>query len=498
MNRKLKGSLTVFIALIMAAVMTLIFTMAECIRAYELQDFSSEFTDMAVESAFSEYNPYLWTNYKILAVDLGYGTDLIGPSIMEQKTTDYCRYNANMEYGSNYARLIPVGCIAKEYTLLTDGYGQGVVYQGIKAAKDNMASQVIDGIQGNINGINGIEKVSVEKEAENGKNTLDNAKRELAEAKERAANDDDPNTNPGDYPEPEEVEDNPLDAFGVMKEAFSKGILSTVVNVEGISDKQFDLNTFPSHRSLNKGTKAIEAGNGISDKALFIDYLLTNYSYYGTDKSHAGMKYEIEYLISGKGTDAQALAAVVEELLLIREAANYTTILHSDSMRNQAKSIAAIIAGFTMNEGIVDLVAVAIMAAWAYVESTLDVRLLLAGGHIPLQKSESQWTSDVWHLSACLDVNTKAKECEGTIGYKEYLMGFLALKSNNTLGMRACDVMEYALHSLDDYKNVKCDNMVFAATIEMEYSADEMFLSLFSNETAFTGYTISKEKNISY
>ena len=59
MNRKLKGSLTVFIALIMAAVMTLIFTMAECIRAYELQDFSSEFTDMAVESAFSEYNPYL-------------------------------------------------------------------------------------------------------------------------------------------------------------------------------------------------------------------------------------------------------------------------------------------------------------------------------------------------------------------------------------------------------------------------------------------------------
>ena len=85
MQKKLKGSLTVFFALILVSVMTLVFTMSECIRLYELHDISQEYTDMATESAFSEYNPYLWETYKILALDLGYGTETDGSSILEQK-----------------------------------------------------------------------------------------------------------------------------------------------------------------------------------------------------------------------------------------------------------------------------------------------------------------------------------------------------------------------------------------------------------------------------
>ena len=77
--------MTVFLSLILVSVMTLLFTMSECIRLYALHDNASEFTDMALESAFSEYNPYLWANYKILAIDLGYGSDVTGPTIFQQK-----------------------------------------------------------------------------------------------------------------------------------------------------------------------------------------------------------------------------------------------------------------------------------------------------------------------------------------------------------------------------------------------------------------------------
>ena len=73
--------------------MTLLFTMSECIRFVSIDSMAQEYTDMAVESAFSEYNPYLWTNYKILAIDLGYGTDNLGPGILETKTADYCQVN---------------------------------------------------------------------------------------------------------------------------------------------------------------------------------------------------------------------------------------------------------------------------------------------------------------------------------------------------------------------------------------------------------------------
>lgn len=493
-----KGSLTVFFALVMVSVMTLIFTMGECIRIYELQDFSQEYTDMAVESGFSEYNPYLWTNYRILALDLGYGSGNVGPDTLEQKILEYCTYNANMEYGSNYARLIPESCSATNYSLLTDSNGAGVVMLGVKAAKDGLAEQIINGVQGTANNINGVEKVSVEEQASGGKSALEDEKAKQREKKQIAAADDNPDTNPSDYPDPGEVEDDPLDAFNVMKESIQKGFLSTVTNAESLSDIQIDLKSMPSHRTLNSGNMEITNGNLIVDKALFIDYLMTSYSYFSKDLKHDGMKYEVEYLIAGKDSDVQSLATVLEEIMLIREAANFSTILNNASMVAQAQAIAEILAGFTMNPAIIEAVKYAIMAAWAYIESTLDVRLLISGGKVPLVKTLDQWTSDVWHLSSFLDVNCKAKASETGISYKDYLIGFLTLNSNNTLAMRACDVMENALNATDDYKNVKVDNMAFAADVTITYSAEEMFMSLLDSSNSIGEYSLSKHKYISY
>lgn len=493
-----KGSLSVFFAMVMVAVMTLIFTMSECIRVFEFHNLSQEYTDMAVESAFSEYNPYLWTNYRILAVDLGYGTDTIGPSILERKTMDYCSYNSNISEGKNYARLTPDSCRADKYTLLTDGQGQGVVRLGVKAAEDGLAQQIIDGVQGKSDSINGVEIVAVEELADSGDQALTQAKAELEEKKRIAAEDDNPDTNPSDYPEPGHVEDDPLDAFKAIRESFSKGVVSQVVSKDGLSEASIDEDTMPSHRSLHSGNQEIESGNAIVDKALFIDYLMTNYSYYGYDLKHDGLKYEVEYLISGKESDVESLARVVEELMVIREAANYTTIVNNSSLSSQAGAIAEILAGFTMNTAIIEAVKYAIIGAWAYIESILDIRLLLSGGKIPVVKNIDQWTSDVWHLSSVFDINTKAKACENGMSYKDYLIGFLTLHANTTLAMRACDVMENALNSTEDYRSVKVDNMVIAADISINYSGSEMFLSLLSAPSNETGYSFKKNKLIAY
>jgi len=360
--------------MIIASVMTLIFTMAECIRLYELHDFGQEFTDIAVESAFSEYNPYLWKNYRILAVDMGYGTDNLGPSIMEQKTMDYCSVNANVDSGNNFARLKPDNCNVDKYSVLTDSNCQGVVMLGVKAAKDGMAQQIIDGIQGNVDIIHSVEKVNVEQIIEDGDKALTEEIEALEEKKAAALNDDDPNTNPEDYPEPGQVQDNPIDAYRFVKEGLSKGVLSQVTATENLSDKYMDLSEMPSCRNLQEGSRSIESGNSITDKALFIDYLMTNYSYYGNSLKHDGMQYEVEYLIAGDESDVEALGAVVTDLLLARETANYFTICNNNSLSSQADAIARILAGFTMNEGIIQAVKYAIMGAWAYIESLLDVR----------------------------------------------------------------------------------------------------------------------------
>ena len=63
--------------------------------------------------------------------------------------------------------------------------------------------------------------------------------------------------------------------------------------------------------------------------------------------------------------------------------------------------------------------------------------------------------------------------------------------------MRACDVMETALNSTEDYKNTKMDNLMFYADVTMDYSADEMFLSLLDGGKT-QGYTITKQSQMSY
>ncbi len=478
--------------------MTLLFTMSECIRFVSIDSMAQEYTDMAVESAFSEYNPYLWTNYKILAIDLGYGTDNLGPGILETKTADYCQVNSNIDQGNNYARLMVNGCEASSYGLLTDGNGQVVVALGAKTAGYGIPSQLIDAYQANVDEINGIEKVPVEDNAKSSKNQLDGARAANAEAKRRAAEDDDPDTDPEDIPSPGSVEDDPFDAFNTIREAFSKGILVTVISEDSMSDYEINTDQLPSHRSLNTGSMEITESNGLVDKALFIDYLLANYSCYTNNLKHDGMQYELEYLIVGNKSDVQNLASVVEQILLIREAANYMTILRTPSLENQADAIAHILAGFTLNEGIIQAVKYGIIAAWAYAESTMDVRTLLSGGKIPIMKNLDQWSSDVYHLSTIADVNTKAKESDTGIGYKEYLMAFLAIRSESTLGMRALDVMENALGHTEDYKSVKMDNMLYAADMTLSFTSEEMFLSMFNQAENTKGYFISKKKYLSY
>lgn len=478
--------------------MTLLFTMSECIRFVSIDSMAQEYTDMAVESAFSEYNPYLWTNYKILAIDLGYGTDNLGPGIFETKTADYCQVNSNIDQGNNYARLMVNGCEASSYGLLTDGNGQVVVALGAKAAGYGIPSQLIDAYKANVDEINGIEKVPVEDNAKSSKNQLDGARAANAEAKRRAAEDDDPDTDPDDIPSPGSVEDDPFDAFNTIREAFSKGILVTVISEDSMSDYEINTDQLPSHRSLNAGSMEITESNGLVDKALFIDYLLTNYSCYTNNLKHDGMQYELEYLIAGNKSDVQNLASVVEQILLIREATNYMTILRTPSLENQADAIAHILAGFTLNEGIIQAVKYGIIAAWAYAESTMDVRTLLSGGKIPIMKNLDQWSSDVYHLSTIADVNTKAKESDTGIGYKEYLMAFLAIRSESTLGMRALDVMENALGHTEDYKSVKMDNMLYAADMTLSFTSEEMFLSMFNQAESTKGYFISKKKYLSY
>ena len=470
--------------------MTLVFALAELIRVKALSDLAIGYTDEAVESAFSEYNAYLWTNYKILGVDMAYGTEGSGPGMMENRIREFAENNANPEGGKSLVRETAEQASLDQYSLLTDGNGAGMIYEGVRAAKDGLLVNAIDGMMASSDSINNMESVDTDSMVAEAKESIASAQAEAAESEE------------SDSTEVIEVDDDPLEDYESLKALMAQGILGTVVpDTSALSQAQIDLSGAPSNRSLNHGTGAAVSDNSFLDKALYMEYLLTEFSYYGEEKGHDGLVYEVEYTIANKETDEENLAAIVERLLAIREAANFATIMGSSNLTSQAELMAEALSTLAgpLAEAVYPVVYIAVVAAWAYIESTLDVRLILKGGKVSIVKSEEEWTSDIFHLASVLDVNKTAKECSSGLNYKEYLASFLALTSLDTLGLRSCDILENALNTQENYENVKIDNMLYKADVTIEYKGYEMFLSLLKPATVATdGYRFEKKKSMSY
>ncbi len=484
-------------AMILVATETLLFTLGEYLRIMEMKTVATEYTNLAMESAFSEYNAYLWANYQILGIDLAYGSDTYGTAAFEERLLGRADYNANPDEGVRIGRVTTAGMTVDNYSFLTDSGGNPIVQQAVNAAGSSLVENGLDFITGMLENSSSVESVDIDSMVSSGKNSLDEAKRENAEKKKRADEDHDPKTSSRDYPDPTTVDDNPLDAFDKMKGMVDSGILTTVLGNNEVSQykKTRDL---PSERSLNEGNGS-KTDVGTLDKTLYIKYLLENMSYYGNDLSHDGFQYEAEYLITGGATDEGNLATVVEKILVAREAANYAAILKEASLLSQVDAMAAFLAGWTANPAIVEAVKYALIGAWAYMESILDLRLILSGGQVALIKNASQWTSNLSNLSAFADTSVKAKDCGSGIGYKECLVTMLALNSTATLGLRQADVMEDALSTQVDYGSVRLDNMLSQSDVTINYEAKSLFLALFNTGHKLDGnYVISTQASLSY
>lgn len=103
----------------------------------------------------------------------------------------------------------------------------------------------------------------------------------------------------------------------------------------------------------------------------------------------------MEYILCGKDTDKKNLESSIERLMRMREAANVAHIIADREKLNQTLMIATSLAGFSGNPAVVKIVQIGVVAAWAYVESILDLRTLLSGGKISLIKSAAEWTTDL-------------------------------------------------------------------------------------------------------
>lgn len=155
----------------------------------------------------------------------------------------------------------------------------------------------------------------------------------------------------------------------------------------------------------------------------------------------SGINYEQEYLVAGKGSDAENLKYVVNRILLIRFCLNYTYLFSDAQKEAEAYALAAGIVNLASAiPGVLEAAKILIMAAWAYGEAIVDLRALLKGEKISILKNAGNWQLSLSNLAT---LSATAKPQENGIGYRDYLKALLLLQSDrNQKYMRMMDVME--------------------------------------------------------
>ena len=489
------GSITIFLGFCLSMIMSLFFSMTEVVRYAALYQEGGLLFQSATQSAFGEYNRVLWEEYGILALD----TDYCG-SAKENGVCDSVAYYLNDGYQAknmlqeasvDFLKLSVENVTADSCVYLTDNQGAALIKEAAKCMEGELASADISEIKENCESISedSEKEVDLETVLENTAGSLEQTSEEKDESTEAEAE------------EKETVSEGNDDAKNLIqstREFISLGVLAQVIPTENISENVYTTQQAVSERTLHQGDGNAPSVTAV-DRALFQYYLTKHFSGYTQQVHEGGMTYELEYILCGKKSDRENLAGTVERLLAIREVENLISLNRDSNKVAQAKALAATATAVCLHPELEEVVSYGIMIAWAYLESVLDVRLLLAGGKVSFIKTPAEWTSQLATLPLYFDVNEKARDCEAGITYKQYLLGLFTLERQEKIAYRAMDLMEETMHQRKKYESASMDHMLVEANFNGVLRGNGIFLNFVPlYESDGLGYEFSYDRRISY
>lgn len=509
-NTSKEGSITIFLTLTLVLILSFLFSMAEAARVNGLQELTAQKLKLEMESLFGAYNRELWEHYGLLFLDGSYGNGELNMKRMEQHLME-ADYSGGEEV--HFYQMALKDAEIEKYALATDWEGAEFRRQACAAAKEQLTEEGVDYLKDQL--LKGQElaqdsdhleekwekALEAEEEAEKYK---EEAQKESGEESGKSENketgevgeSEDKEAEDGAGTQEDVLPENPIAYVTKLK---ASPLLTLVLeNPSKLSSKGIDRSYSLDNRTLFCGNMA-EKQSGSVDKLWFVQYL-NQYFTCGTDESiekHA-LDYELEYCIAGKETDAENLEAVVKRLLLLREAANFATIMQDNEKRTLASGIALAAVGFTGLPPLIKMVEGGILLAWCYIESILDVRCLLAGGKVSLIKDTFQWKSDLYKVQDEVAEKTGITEEKG-LEYREYLQILLFITGQEKLAYRAMDVVERNIQLLSGNEKMRMDDMVSAIRVNAVYSAKPLFFNLMPMQYKMNGsYHFLEAESLSY
>lgn len=508
-----RGAITVLLSLISVLFLSLICTLAESARVQGCRARAAAILDMGLFSVFGEYEKRLLEDYDVFFLDGAYGSGDYHLEKVRLRLEDFMSYNENPQKGLTISGFEPLNVQVSQsnisgVTLATDQEAAPFYQQAVSYMKQNvgaeLAGKLLDASAESKN------QEEAQKSYEENEKQIEQELVELEEEKKRQdqerelqeqeRKEQDSQGQGGKEQEKQKQQEqgeqvheqeqggvaatpkeNPLDVIKKIKEM---GILGLVVKeIDSISSKELSWKDLPSNRTLREGNLKIEEKNsGIMADALFQEYSLESFPNMlskGGKAAKGVLDYQLEYMLMGNSSDKENLKGVVNRLLLLREGSNFLYAMSNQQMRSEALALATVLVGAFPVPGLITVTQIALLLGWAYGESLLDVRKLLSGGNIPLQKSAGTWKLSLENLARLTEVlqSEENSDKEG-LSYQEYLRLLLFAGKKAAYPMRALDMIEGNLKQNEATKDFRADACISRLEVTAEVQIPPLFMNV--------------------
>ena len=474
-----RGSITVFLALILSLVTALVCTGIESVRMAAARTQILNGADIGLYSLFGQFDREMLKDYDLFLLDGSCGQGSLDLASVYDNFSSYMK--PVLKQNSQKLSVVQGGFSA--YRLLTDEGGEPFYNQVVQYMKETLGSQgvslLLDKMKDRKEKTEQAEQAG--EQAENG-DIIENYDAEMEEnnrKNEEALAEAEKNPEGGELEDGDNVTAPPqkvVNPISIIRRIRKMGILELVIpGNKGVYDGQVQAGTLLSRREKQKGMPMYEpekTDTSYTSQILFQQYLMEKLGNYSAPGKGA-LKYQTEYILGGKTGDIENLKSVARRLLLIREGVNIVHLVSDGTKRAQAAGLASAIASAFLIPPATGVIEAALLLCWAFGESILDVRELFDGGKVPLVKSASDWQLSLENLPELLNgLDSVRRGSEDGMSYEDYLQVLLLGVSREEKITRAMDMIELCVRE-KGRKNFRMDSCIVAAEISVDVKANK-------------------------
>lgn len=476
-----RGSITVFLALILSLFLSLVCASIESVRMAAARTQILNGLDIGLYSLFGQYDRKMLNDYELFVLDGAFGAGELNLAAVYDELESYMK--PVLEQNSQKLSIEQGGFTG--YRLLTDENGEVFYQQIVRYMQETLGSQgiqlLIDKMKGREAKVRDAEEAG--RQAESGA-PLDSYDSEMNSAAQKSQEAEEAASKNGGAVLPGDGQQNPVSTLPkpaknpitVIRRIMKMGILELVIpRGSGISANETVKSSLVTGRSLQQGMPmpdGLVKENSYTSQLLFQQYLMNRLGNY-RKPAKAGLRYQAEYVFCGKDNDVDNLRTVANKLLLIREGVNFACLAADSTKRAQAEALALAIASGFLIPPAATAIAAAILFCWSFAESILDVRELFDGGKVPLVKTGADWQLSLENLPNLLEgLDSVRKSSEKGMTYEDYLQIFLMTVNKKAKVMRTMDMIELSIRTTGGRPEFKMDSCITAIEASVDVKAN--------------------------